>query len=228
MAHRQQEERLEKLVRQRTRKLEEARRELAAAGEETVIRLAKAAEFRDNETAQHTVRMSEYCGVLARGYGMDEERSELVRLASQLHDVGKLGIPDAILLKPGRLTEEEFAIMKEHAAFGYRILADSRAPVLRIGAVIARGHHEKFDGSGYPDGLAGEDIPVEARIAAVADVFDALTSKRVYKEAMPTDQALAILNRERDRHFDGRLVTVFMDHLDTILAIKEQYRDTDT
>jgi len=225
MAHRRQQEELEALVRIRTRKLEEARRELAASGEETVLRLAKAAEFRDNETAQHTVRMSQYCALIARGLGLEKERCELIRLASQLHDVGKLGIPDAILLKPGRLTREEFSIMKEHAAFGYRILADSRAPVLRIGAIIARGHHEKFDGSGYPDGLKGEEIPLEARIAAVADVFDALTSRRVYKEAMPVFRAVEILRAERGQHFDPHLLDLFLGRMDEVNTIREQFKD---
>jgi len=225
MEHRRQNERLEELVQRRTGKLLAAQQELAVASEETVLRLAKAAEFRDDETAQHTLRMSHYCRILAHGLGFDRDRCELIRLASQLHDVGKIGIPDAILLKPGKLTADEFSLMKEHAMFGFRILSDSGATLLQTGAVIARGHHEKYDGSGYPDGLAGEQIPVEARIAAVADVFDALTTKRVYKDAMSVSRAVEILRQGRGLHFDPGLLDIFLTHMDEIVQIRERFQD---
>ena len=226
IAHQRQSEKLEDLVQRRTQKLLEAKQELAVASEETVLRLAKAAEFRDDETAQHTLRMSHYCGIIARGYGFDEKRCELIRLASQLHDVGKIGIPDAILLKPGKLTADEFTLMKEHAMFGFRILSDSRATLLQVGAIIARGHHEKYDGSGYPEGVAGEDIPIEARIAAIADVFDALTTKRVYKDAMPVAAAVDILKEGRGLHFDPVLVDIFLSEMDAVSNIRKRFRDS--
>ena len=225
MEHRRQNERLEELVQRRTRRLVEAKQELAMASEETVLRLAKAAEFRDDETAQHTLRMSHYCKMIAEKLGFGQERCELIRLASQLHDVGKIGIPDAILLKHGRLTEEEFALMKAHAMFGFRILSDSKAVLLQTGAIIARSHHERYDGKGYPDGISGEEIAIEARIAAVADVFDALTSRRVYKDAMPVDRAVGILRQDSGNHFDPRLVDIFLDNMDTVLAIRERFPD---
>ena len=226
LEHRQQNERLEELVQRRTQRLSEAKQELAVASEETVLRLAKAAEFRDDETAQHTLRMSHYCKMIAEKLNFSQERCELVRLASQLHDVGKIGIPDAILLKPGKLTKEEFTLMKEHAMFGFRILSDSKAALLQTGAIIARSHHERYDGNGYPDGISGEEIAIEARIAAVADVFDALTSKRVYKDPMPTDRAATILRQDSGKHFDPRLVDIFLNNMDTVLAIRERFPDS--
>ncbi len=226
IAHRRQSEKLEDLVQRRTRKLLEAKQELVVASEETVLRLAKAAEFRDDETAQHTLRMSHYCRIISYGCGFDANRCELIRLASQLHDVGKIGIPDAILLKPGKLTADEFTLMKEHARFGFRILSDSRARLLQVGAVIARAHHEKFDGSGYPDGLVGEDIAIEARIAAIADVFDALTSKRVYKNALPVTAAIDILREGRGHHFDPGLLDIFLADMDAVNRIREQFQDS--
>ena len=227
LSQKKENEQLEELVLQRTAHLRQAKEALARAGEETVLRLAKAAEFRDDDTARHTLRMSHYCRIIAGGIGLDDERCELIRLASQLHDVGKIGIPDTILLKPGRLTAEEFTLMKKHTQFGHRILDGSTVPLLQVGAVIARYHHEKFDGSGYPEGLAGNDIPLEARIAAVADVFDALTTKRVYKEAMSIDDALEVLLQGRGHHFDPDLVDVFLNLLDDVLEIKVRFQDVE-
>jgi putative two-component system response regulator len=225
---------LERTVAERTRKLTEAvellllsEASLREAQEETIHRLSQAAEFRDNETARHLERMSRYCQLLALRTGVEPERAEDIRLASILHDLGKLGIPDAILLKPGRLTREEFELMKDHAAIGYRILAGSKAELLQLGAVIARSHHEKVDGSGYPAGLVGEAIPVEGRIAAVADVFDALTSKRVYKDAMPVEQAIQIMQEGRGSHFDAGLLDRFLAAMDDVQAIREAFPDTE-
>ncbi len=216
---------LELMVQERTKKLMEAESESREAREETIYRLAKAAEFRDNETAQHTLRIGAYAGILCQRAGFDEDFCEQMRVASLLHDVGKIGIPDAILLKPGALTAEEFGVIKTHADIGYRILEDSRSPLLLMGAVIAHTHHERFDGTGYPQGLKGRDIPLPGRITAICDVFDALTSHRVYKAAMPVEEALAILKEGRGSHFDPGLLDSFLGCLDQILLMKQKFAD---
>jgi len=216
---------LETLVRERTKKLVLAEQEIRDSREETIFRLAKAAEFRDNETAQHTIRMGVFCEILAQQAGCPPEFCEQIRVASLLHDVGKIGIPDAILLKPGALTKEEFDVIKDHAEIGFRILEDSRSEILLFGAQIAYTHHEKFDGSGYPRGLSGADIPMEGRITAICDVFDALTSHRVYKAAMPVDEALAIMKEGRGRHFDPDLLDIFFASMDQILLMKAKFAD---
>ncbi|MFH1214877.1 MAG: HD domain-containing phosphohydrolase [Pseudomonadota bacterium] len=199
--------------------------ELNLAKEETIMTLGKAAEFRDNETAQHTMRMSHYCRLLARKSGLLEKECEKIRLASPLHDIGKIGISDIILLKPGRLTSEEFRIIQLHPEIGYRILADAKSELLRLGASIAYTHHEKYDGSGYPRKLKGKEIPVEGRIAAICDVFDALTTNRVYKDAIPVDKAVSILIEGRNTHFDPELLDIFLGNLDAILRIREACAD---
>ncbi len=216
---------LESLVRERTRKLEKAEQKISESREETIYRLAKAAEFRDNETAQHTVRMGHYCYVMAKRLNFSESFCERIRLASPLHDVGKIGISDTILLKPGRLTLEEFEAIKEHTNFGYRILSDSNSTLLALGASIAITHHEKYDGSGYPNGLVGEEIPIEGRISAVCDVFDALTSDRVYKKAMSVEKAISIMKEGSSTHFDKNLLKLFLNSMDEILLMKEKYAD---
>ncbi len=218
-------EELEELINERTEKLKLAELEVRASREETIYRLAKAAEFRDNETAQHTIRMGYFCGTLAKEAGMSDDLSESLRLAGPLHDVGKIGIPDTILLKPGKLTAEEFETIKKHSEIGYRILSDSKSDLLNLGAVIAYTHHEKFDGSGYPRGLAGSEIPVSGRIAAVCDVFDALTSDRVYKAAMTVDESLAIMKEGRGSHFDPHLLDCFIKCLPQIMALKMKFVD---
>lgn len=206
-------------------RLTETEQELRRSREETIHRLARAAEFRDDETAQHIQRMAHYCALLAELIGLPPEMCELLRIASPMHDVGKIGIPDAILLKPGRLGHSEFQLMKEHAEIGYRILAGSGATLLELAATIARTHHEKWDGSGYPMGLKGTQIPIEGRITAIADVFDALTSRRVYKEAFSVEKALEIMVEGRGAHFDPDLLEIFLQHIQGFLAIREQYRD---
>lgn len=216
---------LESLVRERTKKLVLAEQEISDSREETIFRLAKAAEFRDNETAQHTMRIGVYSEIVARMAGCTPELCEQIRVASLLHDVGKIGIPDAILLKPGALTKEEFDVIKTHAEIGFRILEDSRSDLLLMGAEIAYTHHEKFDGSGYPRGLGGVEIPLVGRITAICDVFDALTSHRVYKAAMPVGEALEILKEGRGHHFDPDLIDVFFDSLDQILVLKAKFAD---
>ncbi len=192
---------------------------------ETVVRLSRAAEYRDPETGAHILRMAHYSQLLARGMGLSEADQELILRAAPLHDIGKVGIADAILLKPGRLSPEEFDLMKMHAAYGYEILKDSSSEILQAGATIALGHHEKFNGSGYPHGVVGEDIPVFSRIVAVADVFDALTSERPYKKAWTLDAAAQFIHEESGRHFDPRCVEVFFRHWDEVLTIRQRFRD---
>lgn len=224
--HRRELEIINKRYNQQLKELVEARtEELNLAREETIMTLGKAAEFRDNETAQHTIRMSYYCQLLARQYGLPESQCEQIRLASPLHDIGKIGISDTILLKPGKLTDEEFAIIQQHPEIGYRILSDAKSDSLRLGASIAYTHHEKFDGSGYPRKLKGTAIPVEGRIAAISDVFDALTTNRVYKSAIEVDKAVEILKQGRGSHFDPDLLDIFLQNMETILRIKEQCAD---
>jgi putative two-component system response regulator len=218
-------EELEELVDERTKRLKKAQLEIRSSREETIYRLAKAAEFRDNETAQHTMRMGHFCGTLAKNLGLKPEVVERIHLASPLHDVGKIGISDTILLKPGKLTREEFEAIKEHSVIGYRILADSKAELLKLGAIIAYTHHEKIDGSGYPRSLKGDDIPLEGRIAAICDVFDALTSDRVYKAAMTSDEAMEIIMAGRGTHFDSNLLDCFIECLPEILTLKLKFAD---
>lgn len=216
---------LESLVRERTKKLILAEQEIRDSREETIFRLAKAAEFRDNETAQHTMRIGVYSEIVAKQAGCSHELCEQIRVASLLHDVGKIGIPDAILLKPGALTKDEFEIIKTHAEIGFRILEDSHSELLLMGGEIAYTHHEKFDGSGYPRGLVGMDIPLVGRITAICDVFDALTSHRVYKAAMSAEEALEILKEGKGKHFDPDLLDVFFGSLDQILVLKSKFAD---
>ena len=230
---RAQEDTLRQLVEQRTKELREAlagetaaHEKLTRAHEEVIRRLSIVSEFRDEETGGHIRRMAAYCELLARHAGLDDHDVELIRLASPLHDVGKVGISDAILLKPGRYTADEFEAMKRHAEIGYRSLSESGIPILDEAATIAWTHHEKWNGEGYPRGLTGEDIPLEGRITAVADVFDALVSRRVYKEAFPIPKALGIMREGRGSHFDGALVDVFFEHLDEVLAIYAAFPDT--
>jgi putative two-component system response regulator len=192
---------------------------------ETIFRLARMVEFRDEETGHHLHRMSSYCEILARKTGFSEQRCELVRLASQLHDVGKVAVPDSILLKRGKLTLGEFEVIKTHAETGFQMLAGSTTEVVQLGALIARTHHERFDGSGYPRGLAGENIPPEGRIAAIADVFDALTSDRVYRSALPVKSAIKMMQDESGRHFDPELLNVFFQEQSEIDAIRQAYAD---
>jgi putative two-component system response regulator len=193
---------LEVKVRERTRALE-------AAQIEIIERLAKAAEFRDDNTGQHTERVGQMAALLARKIGLPDAQVALIRRAAPLHDVGKLGVPDAILLKQGRLTPDEFDIVKTHTTIGARILSGSRFPLLQLAEEIALSHHERWDGSGYA-GVARDRIPLAGRVVAVADVFDALTQQRPYKEAWPIGEALAELDRERGCQFDPQLVDAFL------------------
>jgi putative two-component system response regulator len=192
---------------------------------ETIFRLARMVEFRDEETGHHLNRMSCYCEILARRMGFSEEHCERIRLASQLHDVGKVAVPDSILLKRGKLSVEEFEVIKGHADKGFQMLSGSASEVVQLGATIALSHHEHWDGGGYPRGLAGTDIPAEGRIAAVADVFDALTSDRVYRAALPVKSATDMMRAERTSHFDPDMLDAFMGALEEVEAIRRAYAD---
>ncbi|HHM13183.1 MAG TPA: response regulator [Planctomycetaceae bacterium] len=237
-------EHLEEQVAQRTQHLLLAQREVVHC-------LARAAEYRDNDTGQHVLRVRAYVEIIARNLGLEPEIVQLIADASILHDVGKIGIPDAVLLKPDRLTDEEYDTIKAHCGYGYSICSNTilevdnnedcqggnhcqdaslflqtyGSPLLRTAATIAATHHEKWDGTGYPRGLRGTDIPLEGRITAVADVFDALSSRRPYKDPFPLERCVAMLREEKGRHFDPRLVDVFLGHLDEVQAVQQRYSD---
>jgi putative two-component system response regulator len=235
--NREHREHLEEMVRIRTAELERTRLEV-------VHTLGKAAEYRDNETGNHVIRVGNTAAVLAAAVGLSERRCELLRNAAPMHDVGKIGIPDSILLKPGRLTPEEWEIMKTHTRIGYEILtpSDAQGPddlcglaqapasdapnaLLALARTIALYHHERWDGTGYPCGLVGEAIPVEARIVTVVDVYDALGSERTYKEAFDEDTCRRILREGTGTHFDPRVIEAFFANIDAVMAIRRNWRD---
>ena len=199
--------------------------EIVAREKEAILRLSRAAEYRDPETGSHLLRMSNYTRLIAERLGLPPAEQELLLEASPMHDIGKVGTPDHILLKPGRLTPDEFEIMKQHATIGYEILRDSLSPLLQCAAKLALAHHEKFDGSGYPQGLAGAAIPLYGRIVAVADVFDALTSERPYKKAWTLEAAVDFLNSNAGSHFDPACVAAFLAAWPQVLEIHARYRD---
>jgi diguanylate cyclase (GGDEF)-like protein len=202
-------------------RLQRSELELQLSQAETIRRLAFAAEFRNAETGRHTERMSRYCELLARRLELDEERCELIRLASGLHDVGKIAIPDRILLKPGRLTDSERGVMERHAEIGHRLLAGSSSELLDVAATIALTHHERYDGTGYPQALAGEAVPLEGRLAGVADVFDAITSNRVYRPAMRFDEAVEVMRAGRGTQFDPLVLDLFLEAIADVRSIAE-------
>jgi putative two-component system response regulator len=199
--------------------------EILARERETVIRLSKAADSRDPETGAHILRMAHYSRLIAARLGLGSADLDLILEAAPMHDIGKIGIPDNILLKPGRLDVGEFEIMKRHAKMGFDILDGSQAPSLQAAALIALGHHEKFDGSGYPSGLVGEAIPLFARICAVADVFDALTSERPYKKAWELERATDMLRAGSGKHFDPQCVDAFLFEWNGVMRIREHFKD---
>ena len=192
---------------------------------ELIERLGCAAEYKDNETGLHVIRMGHYARVIGRGYGMDEEEVELLFHAAPMHDIGKIGIPDHILNKPGKLTPEEWDVMHKHPEFGADIIGDHRCRLLEMAKTIALTHHEKWNGKGYPNQLAGEEIPLVGRIVAISDVFDALTSRRPYKEPWPIDKTMRVIEEESGHHFDPGVVAVFQTVLPDILDIKEQWAE---
>jgi len=223
---------LESRVSERTTELQRALLELGAAQDglreahnETVIKLAVACEYRDDDTAQHLKRMAGYSRVLAQQLGLPADMVKGIETAAPMHDIGKIGVPDSILLKPGRLTPEEFKVMQKHPGIGARILSGSSSPLLHLAESIALCHHEKFDGTGYPRNLKGEDIPIEGRIVALADVFDALTTRRCYKPAFSIERTLEIIREGNGRHFDPMIVDAFMKGLDEVAEICNRFRD---
>ena len=220
-AHRQLEQEraaLEERVQERTARLRDSYQAVIRA-------LARAADYKDNETGNHIMRIGETAALMARQIGAPETWVELLRLAAPMHDVGKIGIPDAILQKPGKLDENEWLIMQKHPEIGAQIIGEHNASMLQMARRIALGHHEKWDGSGYPAGLAGDDIPIEARIVAIADVFDALTSVRPYKKAWTVEDAVALIREQSGRHFDPQLVECFIRRLDEINQIRERWAE---
>jgi putative two-component system response regulator len=214
----QQNKELEVKVRERTNELAETRFEI-------IRRLGRAAEFRDNETGLHVIRMSHYARLIAQSYCPDTAWADLLYNAAPMHDVGKIGIPDAILLKPGRLDDDEWEIMRSHPMIGAKILDDGTSEVMLLSREIALAHHEKWDGTGYPRSLSGTDIPIAARIIAVADVFDALTTERPYKKAWTVEKAVGFLTEQSNKHFDVKLVGCFMQRLADIMVIREKYAE---
>ncbi len=207
------------------RQVELATRQIVAREHETLLRLARAGEYRDEETGNHVFRMARYARLIAEELGMSQEECEDIEYSAPMHDIGKIGIPDEILLKPGSFDPQQWERMKQHTVIGHSILCNSESRYIKMGAVIALNHHEKYDGSGYPSGLAGDEIPLVARIVAVADVFDALMSDRPYKKAWPLEKALKLLRDESGRHFDPQCVDAFFVRLGDILAIREDLKD---
>lgn len=201
-------------------------KELISTRNNIIQKLGRAAEFKDNETGDHVQRMSKYAFVLATAFGMDEAAADMLMNAAPMHDIGKIGVPDHILKKAGRLNEDEWQVMKEHAAFGGKILDEKNpSPLMEMAKTVAITHHEKWDGSGYPKGLKAQEIPLTGRIIAIADVFDALTSARPYKPAWTIERSVELIKSESGKHFDPELVDCFVNNLDEIIAIKAQFSE---
>jgi putative two-component system response regulator len=206
--------------------VKEKTREINLGKLETLNILGRAAEFKDNETGMHVMRMSHYCEVLAKALGMTDEDAETLRDAAPMHDIGKIGIPDSVLLKPGKLDADEWITMQKHVEYGVEILGrQSDSKLMQMAIQVAQYHHEKWDGTGYPNQISGEEIPLVGRIAAVADVFDALTAERPYKRAWSVDEALNLFKEQKGKHFDPRVVELLFENLPEILAIKERFKD---
>lgn len=217
---------LEGMVQKRTEQLRQALERLKNASLDTIYRLSKAAEYRDEDTGAHILRMSNYSVAVARKMGLNADVVESLLYAAPMHDIGKIGIPDRVLLKPGKLDPKEWEIMKRHAGYGANILEGSRQNFITLGETIALTHHEKWDGSGYPHGLRGNEIPIEGRVVAVADVFDALTSKRPYKSPLSLEKAYAIIKEGNGGHFDPGVVDAFFAAEQEILDVREMYKDS--
>jgi len=200
-------------------------KELEETQKEIIFTMGAIGETRSKETGNHVKRVAEYSRLLASLYGLSEDECELIKMASPMHDIGKVGIPDNILNKPGSFEPNEWEIMKTHAALGYEMLKYSTRPILKAAAIIANEHHEKIDGSGYPKGLKGDEIHIYGRISAVADVFDALGSDRVYKKAWELDRILELFKEGKGKHFDTKLVELFLENLPKFLTIREQFKD---
>ncbi len=218
LALRDQTHHLEELVLQRTMELQNTHLELIRC-------LGQAAEYKDNETGLHVIRMSHYARIIAQQLDAGDEWVQLVFQAAPMHDVGKIGIPDSILSKPGKLTEEEWQTMRKHPEYGAEIIGDHSSMLLSMAREIALTHHEKWDGTGYPYNLSGDDIPLSGRVVAIADVFDALTSERPYKHAWAVEDAVALIQENAGKHFDPKLVAVFLKELPAVLEIKQKYAE---
>jgi HD-GYP domain-containing protein (c-di-GMP phosphodiesterase class II) len=203
-----------------------AKRKLRDSERELVRRLGQAAEWRDDETGDHTARVGEYCAAIAGSFGWKREQCEEIRVAAMLHDIGKIGIPDFVMVKEGALSQEERQLIQAHTLMGSDILADSDVPLLQMAQKIAMSHHERWDGSGYPYGLVGTEIPIEGRIAALADVFDALTSRRRYKGAWTFDQAVNEIKELGDKQFDPDVVSAFIAALPALKVIYDKFQGT--
>ena len=203
----------------------EATREIRAREKETIFRLARAGEYRDEDTGNHVIRMAKYCRTIAEQLGLSHEECEAIEMAAPMHDVGKIGISDTILNKQSGLTREEATMMHNHTRIGYEILSGSESKYVKLGANIALYHHERWDGKGYPFGVKGEDIPIAARLVAIADVYDALRSKRPYKEAWPLEKTIAYIEGESGKHFDPNCVNAFLLCISTIQKIEKAFED---
>ena len=202
-----------------------AEEEIINTQKEVVYAIGEITETRSKETGYHVKRVAEYSALIAEKLNLPNEEIELIKMASPMHDIGKMGIPDSILMKPGKLTPEEWAIMQTHTTIGYNLLKHSERTILRTSAVIAKEHHEKYDGSGYPEGIKGKEIHLYARITAVADVFDALASNRVYKKAWPIDKIMALFAEEKGKHFDPEITTLLEENLEAFLEIRNRLQD---
>lgn len=218
---------LEQKVTERTAEIQSLNMEIEDTQKEVVFTMGSIGETRSKETGNHVKRVAEYSRIFALHYGLPEEEANLIKMASPMHDIGKVGIPDNILNKPGRLTPEEFEHMKKHAELGYEMLKHSSRPILKAAATLAYEHHEKWNGTGYPQGLKGEETHIYGRITAIADIFDALGSDRCYKKAWNDDKIFTLIREERGEHFDPKLVDIFFDHLDEFLTVRDSYRDVE-
>jgi two-component system, response regulator RpfG len=207
------------------RQVDVATQQIVARERETLLRLGRAGEYRDEDTGNHVLRMAKYSRIIAEELGLAQIECEDIEYAAPMHDIGKIGIPDQILLKPGKLDKGEWEIMQQHTVMGHNILTNSQSRYIQLGSVIALNHHEKYDGSGYPSGLKGREIPLVARIVAVADVFDALVTERPYKKAWNTEDALNLLKQQSGKHFDPQCVEAFFDRLDDIKQVKLELKD---
>ncbi|MFC1857464.1 HD-GYP domain-containing protein [Thermodesulfobacteriota bacterium] len=216
---------LEEIVQQRTKQLRQAFEKLETYSLDSIHRLTRASEYKDEDTGAHIQRMSHYSAKVARQIGLDENVTKAILYGAPMHDVGKIGIPDRILLKPGKLDADEWEIMRQHTTFGGKILEGSKAGYLKLGEVIALTHHEKWDGSGYPKGLKGKEIPKVGQIVAITDVFDALTTKRPYKEPFSLEKSYTIIRESSGSHFNPDVVDAFFAVEGEILEIREKYKD---
>jgi response regulator RpfG family c-di-GMP phosphodiesterase len=213
------------MIEEGLKEIADLNKEIEDTQKEVVFTMGSIGESRSKETGNHVKRVAEYSKVLALAYGLSEDEAELLRTASPMHDIGKVAIPDAVLKKPGRLDKDEFEIMKTHAQLGYEMLKMSHRPILHTASIVAYEHHERWDGKGYPRGLKGEQIHIYGRITAIADVFDALGSKRVYKPAWDDEKIFNLFKEERGKQFDPKLVDLFFENIDKFLEIRDRFAD---